>query len=152
MTVEYRRNAATAADVTAHLTACDADFEPRLSSRVELAPYSQKLVAQAERFEAWAQGTLVGLVAAYCNDTTSKRAFVTSVSVTPGWGGRGIGAELMRKCIAHAASVGMLEITLEVARANTLARKLYQKLGFLTLTEKDPLSMFMTLGTEPREQ
>lgn len=149
MTVEYRRNAATAAEVTTHLTACDADFEPRLSTRVELAPYSQKLVAQAERFEAWSQGALVGLVAAYCNDTTSKRAFVTSVSVTPGWGGRGIGAQLMRACLAHAASVGMREVRLEVGRANARAIGLYVKLGFVEQPSSGPMQV-MTVSLPAR--
>ncbi|MER2561167.1 MAG: GNAT family N-acetyltransferase [Myxococcaceae bacterium] len=149
MTVEYRHNVATATDIEAHLSGCDADFEPRLSLRVEISSYSKKLVSHADRFEAWSEGNLIGLVAAYCNDMTTRRAFVTSVSVTRGWGGRGIGAELMMKCVAHAASVGMLEMTLEVARTNSLATRLYQKLGFLTLTDGDTLSMSKALVAEP---
>ena len=131
MTVEYRHNVATAATIEGHLAECDAFFEPRLSLRVELGAYSQKLVSQAERFEAWAGSELVGLVAAYCNDTATGRAFVTSVSVSPRWTGKGLALQLMNECLAHAGALGMTEVRLEVGRMNERAIGLYVKLGFV---------------------
>lgn len=128
---EYRSNTASATEIAAHLKQCDAAFVPALSSRREIDAYAQKIVDHAERFEAWAGGTLAGLVAAYCNDRENHRAYITSVSVLEAWKGRGIAAELLKRCIEHATSSGMRCILLEVGSANRPAIKLYEKLGFV---------------------
>lgn len=82
------------------------------------------------RFEAWSGGTLVGLVAAYCNDREGQLAYVTSVSVLKAWAGKGIAARLLSRCVEHAKSSGMRRISLEVASDNAPAIRLYEKYGF----------------------
>lgn len=130
-TVKYRMNAASTADVERHLLRCDEDFVPPLSTRVNISAYARKLATRATRFEAWCDGTLVGLVAAYCNDADSKSAYITSVSVLREWTRRGIAATLLQQCIAHAEASGMSQIRLEVARQNAGAIRLYEKDGFV---------------------
>lgn len=125
-----RRNHATAAEVEAHLRHCSADFVRRLSERVALADYAQKLAEQSERFEAWAEDRLVGLVAIYCNRPEGGTAFITSVSVLPSWQKRGIAARLVEAGIAHAHGLGFPRVELEVDRGNAAALALYQKAGF----------------------
>jgi hypothetical protein len=71
-----------------HLHACDADFSPALSTRVHMGRYAEKINQNAVRFEAWAAGELVGLVAMYCNDHSTGVAFITHVSVLPIWQGQ----------------------------------------------------------------
>jgi GNAT superfamily N-acetyltransferase len=115
--------------VADHLGSCT--FDPPLSERVDVAAYAGKLVARARRFEAWEGELLVGLVAAYCNDEVSRQGFITSVSVLPAYSGRGIGTRLMADCIAHADSVGMTQMNLEVGRMNSRAIGVYAKLGFV---------------------
>lgn len=129
--VEYRSNKASEAEIAEHLSRCDADFVPHLSARVEIKDYAQKIANNAMRFEAWSGGTLVGLVAAYCNDQETHIAHITSVSVMSVWAGKSIAARLINQCVEHAKGAGMRHIGLEVAQGNTPAIKLYEKSGFV---------------------
>lgn len=129
--VEYLLNNATQAEIAEHLSRSDADFVPPLSGRVEINDYAQKIASKAIRFEAWSGGTLVGLVAAYCNDQDKRIAYITSVSVLKAWTGKGIAASLMNRCIEHAKAMGMKQVSLEAASDNTLAIRLYEKNGFV---------------------
>jgi ribosomal protein S18 acetylase RimI-like enzyme len=126
----YLLNKASAAQIADHLLRCDADFIPPLSGRVEINDYARKIASKATRFEAWSGGTLVGLVAAYCNDQESRIAYITSVSVLRAWTGKDIAARLMSRCIEHAKASGMRQISLEVAGDNAPAIKLYKNSGF----------------------
>lgn len=160
---DVRRNRATAAEIAAHLRACDGAFVPRLSARVDLDRYAHKIAGAAERFEAWADGELVGLVAVYCNRPEGGTAFVTSVSVAPDRQGRGIASRLLACGLAGAAALGFRRVTLEVDRANTAAIGLYAKLGFtedrvaeptarmtLELDGKRPMTMPRDYDSETR--
>lgn len=129
--VVYLLNNASVAQIAGHLLCCDADFVPPLSVRVEIRDYAQKIADNATRFEAWSNGTLVGLVAAYCNDLETRIAHITSVSVLKGWTGNGIAAHLIDQCVERAAAAGMRQIALEVAVDNMSAINLYEKSGFI---------------------
>jgi ribosomal protein S18 acetylase RimI-like enzyme len=127
---ELRLNTATAEAIAAHLLRCDQDFVPPLSTRVDIEAYADKIARRAARFEAWSDGGLVGLVAAYCNDLTSRSVFVTSVSVDQAFQGRGVAAALMDMCIEHARRQGFARVALEVDSTNTAAMRLYEQKGF----------------------
>ena len=128
--VEYLSNKASKEEIAEHLSHCDVDFMPPLSGRVEIKDYAKKIVSKATRFEAWSGGTLVGLVAAYCNDQEKRVAYITSVSVLREWAGKGITARLMGQCIEHVKASGMRQISLGVSSDNTPAIRLYEKSGF----------------------
>lgn len=57
-------------------------------------------------------------------------AHVTSVAVRPEYRGRGLGELLMLALFDIALAVGARWMTLEVRVSNTVARRLYEKLGF----------------------
>jgi len=147
--VEYLSNKASETEIAEHLSRCDADFVPPLGGRVELSAYAQKIASRATRFEAWSNGALVGLVAAYCNDEDKRVAYITSVSVLKTWIGRGIAKRLLSQCIEHAKISGMLQISLEVASDNAPAVNLYEENGFVAGKENAPF-ISMTLSLERR--
>ena len=126
--ISYHENHASPAEITAHLVACDRDFIPPLSGRVNMASYVAKLSAHSRRIEAWAGGKLIGLVAFYHN--TGGTAYVSNVSVIKAWRGRNISSILMRQCITEASRSHANEVSLEVGDTNTIAIDLYQQLGF----------------------
>ena len=132
--LEYRRDTATADDVHAHLTRCDADFTPPLSARLDLRDYAAKLAERAARFEAWDGGQLVGLVAAYLTPGAPE-AFISNVSVVSELRGRGVAAALVADCVDRARGSGAATLTLEVATADRAAGRFYEKFGF---TGRDP--------------
>ena len=129
--VDFCLNHASEAEIAEHLLCCNSDFVPPLSGRVEISGYAHKIVAKATRFEAWAKGALVGLVASYCNDSARRAAYITSVSVLHGWQGRGIASRLIEQCIGHVKELGFEHIELEVDSENVGAVKLYEKMGFM---------------------
>lgn len=134
--VEYLMNKASEAEIAEHLSLCDMDFVPPLSGRVAIKDYAKKIASKATRFEAWSGGTLVGLVAAYCNDREKRIAYITSVSVLHEWTGKGSFTRLIRQCIEHAKVSGMRQIRLEVASDNTTAIRVYEKKGFVAAKAK----------------
>ncbi len=149
--VEYSLNKASEAEIAKHLLCCDVDFVPPLSGRVEIINYAQKIVNKATRFEAWSGGILGGLVAAYCNDLEKRIAYITSVSVLKAWTGKGIATCLVDQCSEHAKSLDMRQISLEVARDNMLAIKLYEKGGFVAGKANAPfvtMDLYLKSGEE----
>ncbi|MDD2702123.1 MAG: GNAT family N-acetyltransferase [Sideroxydans sp.] len=144
--IEYRVNTASAAQIAAHLSHCDDSFIPRLSERVDIRAYADKLAENAVRFEAWAEGMLIGLVAAYCNDQERRTAFITSVSVLPAWTGKGIASTLLAQCISHVRDQHMQLLQLEVASNNLPALKLYEKHGFVVRSSD---AQFVTATLQP---
>jgi ribosomal protein S18 acetylase RimI-like enzyme/2-polyprenyl-3-methyl-5-hydroxy-6-metoxy-1,4-benzoquinol methylase len=127
---EYRIGRASEAEIAVHLRACDDTFLPALSSRVDIGGYARKIADKAQRFEASVNGKLVGLVAAYCNMRDRGTAFITSVSVLPGFQRRGIASQLMENCITHVRMQGFARLELEVGGDNDDAIALYEKHGF----------------------
>ena len=129
--VEFFLNKASQNEIADHLLRCDADFVPPLSGRVEIRSYAHKITNNATRFEAWAGGALIGMVAAYCNDSERRPAYITSVSVLRGWTGGEVGSRLLGRCIGHLKELGFERIELEVDGENAGAIRLYEKKGFL---------------------
>lgn len=129
--IEFCLNKASEAEIADHLLRCDADFVPPLSGRVEISRYAHKIAGNATRFEAWAGGALVGLVAAYCNGSERRAAYITSVSVLQGWKGVGVASRLLERCIGHVKERGFERIELEVDGENVGAVRLYEKKSFI---------------------
>jgi len=143
---------ATQPEIAEHLRNCDASFLPPLSSRVKITGYAQKIFDNATRFEAWAGGVIVGLVAAYCNKV-ERRAYITNVSVLPEWRGSGIAMRLMEKCVDHVMALHFERIELEVERENARAVRLYEGIGFaFDDSEKTAMSMYLSDGTATRDR
>ena len=139
--LEFSDGRADATQICGHLQACDAMFIPRLSERVAIAGYAEKLAARARRFEAWDGGELVGLVAAYCNAPDRRQAFITSVSVLPKAQGRGIASQLMDRCIAAVRDAGFARLELEVGAKNESAIALYGKHGLRLVAENGGMAV-----------
>jgi ribosomal protein S18 acetylase RimI-like enzyme len=128
--VDYRAETADERAVLEHLQAANAAFSPRLSERVDLGDYAAKLVRNAVTFEAWKGPSLVGLVACYLNDTRTRRGFISHVAVLATYHGRGVGRDLLERCLERAHAGGFQSVGLEVAADNVAARGLYAQSGF----------------------
>lgn len=120
---------ASGADILEHLKRCDLRYCPPLSDRVDLLAYSNKLHQQSVCFEAWGDGGLIGLVAAYFN-TDEGKVFVSNVSVDLNFSGRGVSDILMNMLMVRAMSLGIFQINLRVSSINESARRFYERHGF----------------------
>lgn len=147
--VSYRMSQAAQSQILEHLNACDEQFHPPLSQRVDLPDYASKLHSRAVTFEAWGGDQLVGLVAAYLNhESAPTTAFVSSVSVLSDYRSRGIGRHLLTDCHREARNRGIQKVSLEVSPASRHAIDLYLNLGYCVATEHDNhLLMTLDLGS-----
>jgi ribosomal protein S18 acetylase RimI-like enzyme len=147
--IQFSENKASAEDILAHLQKCDESFIPALSERVDLVSFASKIKSKAVTFEAWSEGNLIALIAAYYNDEINLRAFITSVSVDPEFLGLGIASQLMDACIAYGISNRFNLLTLQVSKFNDKAIKLYEKFGFQLVAEiENEFTMELILKNE----
>ena len=151
--VGYFWNRASEREIRDHLTCCDAEFLPRLSSRVDISEYARKIARNSMRVEAWSGAIMVGLAALYCNDRETRRSYITSVSVLMGWSRRGIATQLIGKCIDYTRTSGMNAVGLEVASDNVAAINLYERIGFVSSKSKEQLiTMTYLLSIEGKNE
>lgn len=127
--ISYFTNVSDEKDVLIHLEACDNNFIPSLSSKVNIPEYSKKLVNKSVRFEAWDRLLLVGLVAIYFNE--AEKGFISNVSLVKEYQGSGIAKRLINICIGYSTEKNIESIELEVNLNNIVALNLYYKLGFV---------------------
>jgi ribosomal-protein-alanine N-acetyltransferase len=135
--VTYHIQSATAKQIQNHLQECSSGFIPVLETKLDIEKYAEKIFSKAVSFEAWEDHALIGLVAAYLNDTGSKTGFITNVSVLPGKTGRGVAKRLLENACSFAVAGHFKNIQLEVHRENENAIRLYHKAGFTTINEKN---------------
>lgn len=142
--IVYKIKKSTQKDLLLHLQKCDDLFVPKLSSKVDLVAYAQKITDYAYTFEAWHEADLVGVVASYFNDFETKTSFITNVSVLQVFNNLGIAKELLKMAKEYAVKRGFQKIKLEVHPNNDKAIQLYTKNDF-KITTQNPDSITMVL-------
>ena len=131
----FRVNSASCEAITSHLSLCYDKFDPPLDSYINIEEYGVKIYNKAVTFEAWVGGTLVGLVAAYFNDTQMGLGYITNVSVIETYRTMGIASSLLEQAVNFGRENNFLKILLEVEPDNSAALTLYQKCGFSSDSE-----------------
>jgi ribosomal-protein-alanine N-acetyltransferase len=127
--ISYFINKASQAEIEAHLKICDNLYVPRLSDRVEIKSYAEKMVFHAKRFEAWSGTSLVGLIGVYLSNI--PLGYITNVSVLPNWHRLGLASNLMKICVNDLDDLGFFFIDLEVNQKNDAALSIYKSLGYI---------------------
>lgn len=130
MTRLYCEDSASQQVIAAHFTACEPAFVAALREQTDIDLYSEKLTRLARCFEAWEEGQLIGLVAAYYNRYAST-AYITNVSVLPLYQSQKVGSQLFKLCLDALTLAGAKEIALDVAVDNARAKQFYIKHAFL---------------------
>lgn len=103
---------------------------------VDIQEYLAKLAGRAEILSESAEGRCRGFVAFYCNDMTSRQAFITLVLVDPRDRGTGLGRALVACVLSIARHRGFTSCRLEVARRNQTAYDMYLAQGFRVVEER----------------
>ena len=111
--------------------------EGQFISDVDLDAYLEKLSGHAEILVNSTPDRCRGFVAYYCNDTATRRAYITLVLVHPDDRGAGIGRTLVGCVLNLARQRGFLSCRLEVGKDNRFARDLYGSLGFTVIEDRN---------------
>lgn len=106
----------------------DESIIPKLSERVDLDEYAEKLSERAELFYVTSQGEDIGNCAIYLNSGTY--GYISSIAVLKEWQGLGVGNLLWNQVLEFAIEKQVRMIELMVYQDNHNARKFYKKLGF----------------------
>ncbi len=109
----------------------------------DLEEYAFKLSQHAIVFALMEESLPIGVIAFYANDDISKKAFITSVLVSPERKGQGIGKRLMTEAEAFCKSKGFAGLRLEVNKKNTSAIGFYEKLGYSYLKDSSEYCVYM---------
>ena len=106
----------------------DDDFSPKLSSKVNLLEYVDKIISCSKLLIDCKDEVLRGLVVLYCNNTNERIAYIPLVGVDSLYRGRGIAKNLLLEAIDISKSNGMKCV--QVHSNNPIAIKMYQNIGF----------------------
>ena len=139
MGLDYKVQTASEEEMFSHLQACSNYFTPPLHERLDVATYASKLRKYAITFEAWDNRELVGLIAAYLNDESSKIGFISNVSVCSEYTGKGIASRLLDMTITYARDRSFIQMRIETIVDNFAAINLYEKFQFKIYDRNDAL-------------
>lgn len=124
------------------LSKVDKDFEPALSSNLNLKEYSKKIASKASLFTNFKNGNLLGLCAVYATDNVNYQAYLTMLAVDPCYRGLGIAKRLIVEMEEKLSFKGFESVKLEVYKTNQSAYLLYSNHGYKIVEEVDT-SYFM---------
>jgi ribosomal protein S18 acetylase RimI-like enzyme len=108
----------------------------RFLEGVDLQAYIAKLGDQGEIVSDSVQDRCRGFVAFYCNDESSRQAYITLVLVDPRDRSTGLGQSLVRQVLDLAKRRGYRSCRLEVAKQNEAAYAMYTSIGFRVVEDR----------------
>ncbi|NVM17277.1 MAG: GNAT family N-acetyltransferase [Candidatus Lokiarchaeota archaeon] len=140
MNIEYKIGVGSQNEIYIHLLDCDKFFIPKLSEKVNISEYSEKIFNKAINFEAWDNERLIGLVSMYINEEDTSFGYITNVSIINEYKNRGIASNLLKKCIKYSKDINLNWISLKVDTKNVSAVNLYNKFNFMEEKHKNSSS------------
>ncbi|MBQ7365822.1 MAG: pyridoxal-phosphate dependent enzyme [Spirochaetaceae bacterium] len=119
----------------------DKELPVRLSVRVDLERYAKKILDNGIVLGIEEDGKLCAAALFYCNDETTRTAYLSLIGVLPYYCKQGYANQLLDETIAYSRKCGMLNYSLDVDVRNTKAISLYSKKGFII--EKNQGRLYM---------
>lgn len=110
--------------------------KPFLPVGVNIPEYITKLFAKAVIIPFLERGCIKGVIAFYCNDLESKRAFFSLLAVAADQRRRGVGYFLMETAFRFSKLNGCNVVEADVYKDNVESFKMCEKLGFTIREDK----------------
>lgn len=108
----------------------DSDFEPPISTKIDIFEYSKKLLTLANVLICMDKGEIKAVAAYYCNSNKYEYAFLTYLSVDIHYRSRGIVGELIKIMIKDCAKKKVKRIYTSTWLGNS-AINIYKYYGFI---------------------
>lgn len=142
--IRYTQCMASLDAIYGHLHKVAGLFIPNLLERVsDLRGYAKKIKDNAVVFEAWDDGKLAGMLAAYFNNQDTRVGYVTALSVEKDYQGAGIAKKLLLNSVQYGKEKRFIKIRLEVGAKNEVAISFYKKMGFAVADKTAQKNSFM---------
>jgi ribosomal-protein-alanine N-acetyltransferase len=123
----------------------DSEFDPPLSSSIDISAYTQKIVEKATIIDFLENGELIGFIAFYCNDNINKIGYLSMLAVAKEKRGNGLAISMINSAIENLKRKGFQKFRLEVYKTNLKAVRLYEQYGF-TIIQQTNHSYIMNLN------
>lgn len=111
------------------------EFNPPLSSVVDISSYTLKIVNNAKIISFHERGELIAFIAFYCNDMNDKIGYMSMLAVAKEMRGKGLAINLITSSIDVLKNEGFKIYRLEVYKSNIKAITLYERFGFAIISE-----------------
>ena len=128
--------------ISTFLKEVDPVMIPKLSERVAVDEYAEKLACNADTVFAKNKYQDIAACSVYCN---RGDAFVSSVAVKKAFWNQGVATGLLKETAIHAKEKKCLRIFLKVWSENIPAVKLYEKAGFSLASKEGEWSIMMMI-------
>jgi ribosomal-protein-alanine N-acetyltransferase len=102
----------------------------------EVGAYLAQLAQRADIVSDFDGDRCRGFIAVYCNNQTTRKAFITLVLVNPLDRGAGVGRALLGRVLDLVKQRGFVSCGLEVAKDNAAALDLYRSSGFRDIEDR----------------
>lgn len=122
------------------------EFDPHLSSYVDIKEYAKKLSRSASFLIAEEQGRVIGHLAFYKNQNAME-LYITSLCVFNAYRGKGVGKQLLNYLCDIGLSEGYTNISLEMRKDNKNTLGFYKKMQFeISQTRSETILMSKRIG------
>ena len=119
-------------------------FDPPLHTRIlEFDLYAKKLLDNGYVYIISNEKDILGFVAFYANDTSSKIGYLTQIAVSRDCTIKGIGYKLLKQFEKVSYECNMKTLMLEVNNNNTHAIEFYKRNGYEFFEKSNENSIYM---------
>jgi len=108
----------------------DNDYFEKLSDRVNINDYSEKLLESSIQFTLWDNVNLIGLSPCYFNNVKEKVGYISSLTIKEGFRGRKLGSKLISRISEYAKENGFNVVMVKIHYLNEKSHQFYKKNGF----------------------
>ena len=108
----------------------DNDYFERLSDRIDIDDYSQKVYQNATHFTLNDNEKLIGFSPCYFNDDTKEKAYISSLTIIDGYRRSKHGTNLLSHIKAFATEQGVKQLIVSVHSKNQNSINFYNKNAF----------------------
>lgn len=115
----------------------DNSFLEKLSSRVDIEEYTDKLINNAVIYSIQRCNKIIAIIAYYRNNLNNKTAYLTYLCVDKLYRSNNYATKLLSIMFSDCINNGFLKIRLETNKDNLIARKFYEKNGFKLYEQKN---------------
>lgn len=119
------------------------DYIPSLSTKVSLRTYSEKIKTLGHVIIDSDTDSIHGIAVIYCNDYEFLKAYIPLVGVSKEFSGQGIATRIVKELINFAKYKNFKVIGIN--SNNSIAIKIYQKLGFVVVGKPQNGKYYMEL-------
>ena len=120
----------SAEEISSFLKLNDNDFFEKLSDRVDIDEFSEKLHQKALHFTLYDNSRLVGFSSCYFNNMSELIGYISSLIIRSGYRHMGFGSFIVEKIKEYGKENGFKTIMVTIHINNKISSNFYKKNGF----------------------